>query len=69
MSYKPPVKSNPGKRRNIHLQNSEGYNSEDEHIRPRVTLDEKLLKYVEPDVLALKLGRKGIENRPNGKRW
>lgn len=63
MSYKPPVKSS-GKRRNGQI---EGYNSEDEHIRPRVTLDEKLLKYVEPDVLALKLGRKGLKIVPMAK--
>jgi len=44
------------------MNTCEGYNSEDEHIRPRVILDEKLLlKYVDAEVLAKRLARKGLK--------
>jgi OTU domain-containing protein 5 len=62
------VKSNTGKRRRNNVPGSEGYNSEDEHIvRPRVTLNEKLLQYVEADVLGKRLARKGLKIVPMGK--
>jgi OTU domain-containing protein 5 len=63
MAHHTNPKSNTGKRRRNNVMNTcEGYNSEDEHIRPRVILDEKLLlKYVDAEVLAKRLARKSLK--------